>query len=373
MSVANMNIATDEVDARLEELWATPWSGRTQPARERLLAEGERVVAPKLRGRLASAADATVQRDSSLRALQQGLESARDQDVKERPTVEPGFFRFPEGAAFARLDALFRPHWQRPITRPQDLAFRDAFDEALARLQLVELAVVTGYVPLDAVRQRTRAELMTLLWPPAAREYLRTYDFLGVRFLAARVEIDLRLPAVSPPVSNPRAAVRYATFLSQLETWHKDPNVDEWLGFLDDYVEYDDEPSDVERFLRTGKIRAKDDRRADRFQRLAAGADRVLQLLADLFNVLPENERPLFGIYHAYWMQKLFGYSFDDDKRRYVKSAADDWSTLLMGRAFVTDTMSTPIEQQLVTTRVEQLKDASAFWKVTREFLEMHL
>jgi hypothetical protein len=48
---------------------------------------------------------------------------------------------------------LFRAYsLASPITDRSEIAFRHSFDQAMDELQLLELAVETGYLPLDAVR-----------------------------------------------------------------------------------------------------------------------------------------------------------------------------------------------------------------------------
>lgn len=366
----------DEVKARLDDLWDLPWAGESDQARARLVDEGKRALAtPDVRrGRSTVAGGAASKSDPDIAVLRASLAATPTTGTAAaNPEVEQ--FRFPAmTGALSRVSKLFRSHREEPITNVEELAFRNSFDEALGRLQLLELAVVTGYLPLEVVRTRAREELIVLLWPSAARQYLRIYDYLGVRFLAARVGVELGLPAVDPPAPDASAAVRYATFLSQISAWHEDPDVDEWLGFLDDYVEYEDEQADVDHFLRTGLLPDKSNlATAARFQRLAIGAERVLALLADLHNVLEPRERPLFGVYHAYWMAKLFGYKFDERRGRFVYDSDRNWSACLKGRALETVTVPRPVRMSRRKELAAHRADAGALWKETKALLERHV
>src|SRR5579862_6350246 len=65
-----------------------------------------------------------------------------------------------------RLATVLRPHYayKGAITSPIEIETRDALDHALTLPQLYELAVQTGYLPSDAIKQPARDILGGLLW-----------------------------------------------------------------------------------------------------------------------------------------------------------------------------------------------------------------
>lgn len=234
------------------------------------------------------------------------------------------------------ISKIFRPHWEKAVDDQDEIEIRDAFDEALSLLQLQELSVETGYLPLEALRAEARKAIVELLWPKGGRRFVETYDYLAVRYLARRVGVELGLKEVTPPAIDDSADVQFATFLSQHHLWYDDEGLDWWLGLLDDYVpgdelgEYEDEA--FHRYLTTGKFpkEAEDSEYiTERFQQRTDGLYKFLQLLSGLFSTLPRKTWSRYGLMYVYWMAKFFGHELTE--KGYVRDADRyDWSRAVM-------------------------------------------
>ena len=203
-----------------------------------------------------------------------------------------------------------RSHFDDPIgiRDETEIKFRESFDRLLDELQLLELAVACGYLPLETVRPSAEAEFEAFLRPyVAAREYLETYDFVLVRFLAARLDIDLRLDPVTPPGVNSRAAVRFASFLAGYSEFAASPDIVTFTTLLDDFtlVGAVDAP-----FLRhhlespAGGLTSTVE---DTLTRAATGFIEFVQVLGDFFIQLDEDQHALFGCAYSYWLSHFFG------------------------------------------------------------------
>jgi hypothetical protein len=257
---------------------------------------------------------------------------------------------------FTTLDAVFAPHWEREPGQ-EDMKIRDSFDYALGQMMLTELAVETGYVTLDVVRDVVRRELTMLLWSPGARRYLMTYDYVPVRFLAARVGIDLGLPAVDPPKPNEKAEVRFATFLSHHQRWSTDPTIDQWLGFLDDYVEVEGEQLMFAEFLRR-----EGEAPRQRFTTLLVGVEHFLRSLANLFSLLDPDEVPHFGLVYAYWIARFYGMRLGKDGT--YRQVDINWDAEVRGSPLFEDTDGHGLNDDL-----EVILRA---WRRIQEFVKAH-
>jgi hypothetical protein len=222
-----------------------------------------------------------------------------------------------------QLATVLRAHFNDPITDEEEQDTRDALDEALTVPQLYELAVQTGYLPAEEVRRPARRILKDLLWSAPARGFVATYDYVAVPMLAARVGVS-GLGPVQPPQTDPNSALRFAGFLAHLRAFHADQGIQTWTGFLDDYIQEKNEQDKLWRYLRgerqTGPARSA---------QLLGGCQLFVASLAGAFHVLDDDELGRFGLIHAYWLQKFFGYKLDD--RGYVKNvalwgASDSWA-----------------------------------------------
>jgi hypothetical protein len=217
-------------------------------------------------------------------------------------------------AGLAGLDSAaqrryLRSHYTDPagITSQAEMRLRESFDQALEGLQLLELAVACGYLPLETVRTAAAGEYTTLLAGPAARQYLVTYDFAPVRFLAARLGIDLALRPVTPPAVNPRAALRYAVLLAVHSEFTASGPVERFTMLLDDYrfAGLIDAPF-FKRQLASADWPLAGAQQAV-FAELCVGLLLFVTLLGDFFLQAEPAERPLFGCLYAYWLGHFFG------------------------------------------------------------------
>lgn len=243
------------------------------------------------------------------------------------------------------LNAVFRPHWERkPTKRAEKL--RASFDAALTPLMLLELAIATGYVNSADVSGRAQAEFQRLLLSAPARQYLDSYDYVGVRYLAARLRWDLDLDAVRPPQPI-EAPTLFASFLAQFRDWYEDDDLDTWLNFLDDFVVLDNEANRFRRYLRMGQ-RPQDEEAAARFDDLLGGLDAFLRNLYDILGVIPEKSRAMFGLVHVYWIAGFFGYELEDGQ--YVQDYID-WSPAIAASPLVTAAGRSMWDASLATIR----------------------
>jgi len=203
----------------------------------------------------------------------------------------------------AELSKVLRLHYKEGnIKDREEMNIRDAFDDALTIPQLYELAVQTGYLPQDSVRKPARSILTNLLWSDGARNFVQGYDYVAIPMLAARVGISGLGPA-NPPGPNPNASLRFAGFLAHLRAFYEDEEIDTWIAFLDDYIVEDNEQDLVWEFLRRRRKKAP-----TRIHDLLNGCQRFVTSLASAFNILSDEELGPYGLIHAYWLQKFFGY-----------------------------------------------------------------
>ena len=220
-----------------------------------------------------------------------------------------------------KLQQMLRCHAGTKVTDPQEIAVRDSLDYALAHLMLLELAVETGYLPLELIRDDARRELASLLWSSGAQQFICYYDYVTIEYLGRRLDIA-GIRNVAPPLINPEASTRFAIFLAQFTDWVKDKGLRSWLSFLDDYVEYPGEQEDFRSYL-GGEVTT----RSERFSRLLYGIQRFLLSLSNLFCVLKPSERAIFGLFYSYWMAKFFGYELDEDG--YKQTTQQSWAEIL--------------------------------------------
>jgi hypothetical protein len=224
-----------------------------------------------------------------------------------------------------RLSKVLRIHFlDGDVDDEEEMNTRDALDQALTLAQLYELAVQTGYLPERCVRKPARDILTGLLWSGPARRFVRAYDYLAVPMLAARVGKS-GFTITNPPDPNPKAALRFAGFLAHLRAFHTDERIDLWVGFLDDYLIADNEQDLVWEFLR-GRRKTPPRRIGD----LLTGCQLFVTSLSSAFHILSDHELGPYGLMHAYWLQKFFGYKRNGEGQ-FVKNAkewgeADSWA-----------------------------------------------
>jgi hypothetical protein len=237
------------------------------------------------------------------------------------------------------LTHRFAPHWPDEEFTEAEQTFRDSFDEALTVLQLLELAVETGYLTLEAIRPTARAEIVALLWASPARQFLDTYDYWTVRFIADRVGVDLGLPKLAPPQPDPTGEMHFGAFLALISEWTVDADLDAWLGLLDGYMLQDADDEDYSEadafyeFLTTGEL-PDEANLGDvlRYFSLARGAFKFLFQLCGTLRPMQKRERFFFLSFFAYELSKFFGYELKE--RGYVATEEGGWDAIGDASAF---------------------------------------
>lgn len=263
-----------------------------------------------------------------------------------------------------KLQHILRSHGEgNDVHDREEIAVRDSLDYALAHLMLLELAVETGYLPLELIRDDARRELSMLLWSEGAQQFVRYYDYVTIEYLARRVGITGVRNVVPPPV-NSEASIRFAIFLAQFADWVEDKALRSWLGFLDDYVAYDEEQSDFRSYL-LGEVT----NRSERFSQLLYGIQRFLLSLSNLFGILKPSERARFGLFYSYWMAKFFGYKLKEDG--YQASAQQSWAKIIQKHPefLLPPTSSDQIRSAMRELLIQQIATIQEAWNVTCELV----
>lgn len=267
------------------------------------------------------------------------------------------------------IAAALRPHWERAVKSEDENELRESLDSALEYLQLLELAVETGYLPLEAIQPEAQRIFEAVLWSEPAQEFAKAYDYIGVQYLAKRIGFDLLTTKRMPTRPDDRGAMRFATFLDHHRHWLQDEFIDEWLKFLDDYVEYRGESDEFYEFLEGNQTTAP-----KRFRRLAEGGRRSIRMLSDLFGTLNDVERPRFGRFYGYWLAKLFAFEYENGSyRRNSKfwDVGDSWAVALTkNAAFDMPTAdSEDIRGRMRAVLTNQVQLLDAVWRETRNFV----
>jgi hypothetical protein len=238
----------------------------------------------------------------------------------------------------SRLSRILRAHFEGggPVENDKEIKTRDAFDQALTVPQLYELAVQTGYLPEESIRKPARTILTDLLWSEPARRFVLAYDYVSVPMLANRVGIS-GVASTKPPEPNPNASLHFAGFLAHLRAFHTDEHIQAWVRFLDDYVVEHDEQNRLWEYLREERQKAP-----RRTGELLTGCQVFVLSLASAFQILSDDELGLFGLMHAYWLQKFFGYK--RDRRGLFVKDVDLWGrTDSWARTIATSSRLVPV------------------------------
>src|SRR5262245_44669502 len=94
---------------------------------------------------------------------------SRLQDISSGPWHAQSLLARETLPAMSPQDAhrFLRPHYEDPqgIRDREEIRFRESFDQLLEELQLLELAVACGYLPVDVVRSAALSEFETFLVP----------------------------------------------------------------------------------------------------------------------------------------------------------------------------------------------------------------
>jgi hypothetical protein len=301
-----------------------------------------------------------------------GEYEARLADIQEGPWRDQSAFARQKLQAMSEADAAryFRDHRNSRIQDPEEIEFRESFDQALEELQILELALGSGYLPLDVVRPYATSEFAALLSHAAARRYLKIYDFVPVRFLAARLGIDINVAPVrsdrpvTPPPINAKAGLRFATFLALHSQFVASEAVEAFTELLDDYIFWD--RINARFFLShlgspSSSLTAEQQRV---WQTLCVGSVEFLELLGDLFLQLEKEERPLYGCMYAYWLSHFFGLRRGTSGyERQGISFEDLDSRALLG--ILGDTSD--VEQKRLRSRIDTIRET---WSATRQLVE---
>ena len=301
------------------------------------------------------------------------------------------------------LKRLFRPHWEEAVTDKKEQGLRDAFDEAVTTLQLLELGIETGYYDAEVLRPVVLAKFEELFWTPATIDFLDYYDYIGVRFLAARYDYALgNFPRLDPPAPDLNAGLRFASFLDIFAQFYEDQDTKLFLKFLDDFVitQLNGQPirerSFFRQYLRSEQLESRANKLLPRFRKLSRGFYKTVLWLNDIVKVVRASAdkalsadvkvAPLtaadksFAMFFSYWLAKLFGFSLE--KTGY-EARGTNWAALAKDhplrllsdsgyevRPEAEDALN---ENELKTIRElleKRLDTLRAIWKTAKEEIE---
>jgi hypothetical protein len=226
-----------------------------------------------------------------------------------------------------RLAATLKWHGRAEGPSRREQQVRDSFDDALAYLELLELAIETNYLPQEQVAEDAQRYFLSILWSEPAQKFVRMYDYTAVETLAARLRIH-GLSARPVPEVDSRGAAHFASFIATHVEIETVPDCQKWLGFMDDYVAEEDEQDDFYEFLRSGALPP-----SQRYETFINGASNFVVMLADFLEPLPTDLTARFGAFYSYWLAKMFG--FELSRRGYVRNrelweAGDSWARALI-------------------------------------------
>jgi hypothetical protein len=186
-----------------------------------------------------------------------------------------------------------------PVTNRTSLRLRGSLDSAFTHLQLIELAIRTGYLPVDSVHDFARRDLAHMLSFQPAHRFAVVYQYDPVVHLAGRMEIGGLSGAVAPAVDDGNA-IRFAGFLASLYQIEASAFVAEWRRVAENHMATGWQ-SEYLNFL-AGRSESKPRRLAQ----VLGGVREFIVTLADFFRSLPAAEQPPFALFYRYWLQKLF-------------------------------------------------------------------
>jgi hypothetical protein len=166
---------------------------------------------------------------------------------------------------------ILRSHKEAPFSSSVDIAIRDAVDDTLGRLMLLELGFEIGVLDheKDATLLTSIRGLPELFGSSAFVRYLDAYLYFSVRCVAGRLNLpmttspaanepesdfnELPAPWPSPPAIPERLhqeTLDATTWMISSETLTTGGNVLEALKFLDDFVLFQSEQNEYELWLR---------------------------------------------------------------------------------------------------------------------------
>jgi hypothetical protein len=232
---------------------------------------------------------------------------ARLADITSGPWREQSTMAREKLPTMTEEDARRYFRYHDVVIREPELSFRESFDKALEELQIIELAICSGYLPLELVRPHATSEFQALLHHAAARRYVTLYDLASVRFLAARFDTPIADTSLKPPPINSRAGLRFAAFLAVHSDFVVNPAIKLFTQMMDDYrFEGSIDAPFLVSHLRTPSASLTDTQRRI-VQTACLGLVEFLQVLGALFRQLERDEQPLYGCVYAYWLGHFFG------------------------------------------------------------------
>lgn len=262
---------------------------------------------------------------------------------------------------------LFRSHYQEGIYDQDEIDFRESFDQALEELQLLELAVVSGYLPLAVVSDAATTEMEMLLRSAAARAYVVTYDFVPVRFLAARLGLDFGWASVQPPHVDPLAGLRYATFLAVHSDFIASEPISVFTMLMDDYLFSETVNAAFFKAYLAETGKRPDGALQPTLDELRTGLVQFIQMLGDLFLQLRDAERALYGCVYGYWLSHFFGIRRTEGGYEQLGVSFGDVARSPLLLATSVDREVARAEQLRIADRVAMLRDV---WTATRNLIE---
>jgi len=248
---------------------------------------------------------------------------------------------------------ILRAHWEKAVEDPKERKIRASLDEALTTLELWELAVSSGYLPLEAIRAPARAAFVELFWSEGARAFTKYYGYATIPMLATRVGVKFGPKQVTPPKPIQSRGQRFASFLAEIRAWDSDIDLQKWLHFLDGFRPKNlPKPGSHLKKLLQGE--APPPAYLDYLSSLVSGAQMYRLRLSEFAETLEAQERPLYGSFFAYLLARFHGYLGGPNG---FQPAKTNWSAEF-GRAFDED----EFQGKLTVT-------LQGFWSETLEFL----
>jgi hypothetical protein len=313
-------ISHNELLARVADLQRGPWAIKGRRA--------VRILAPTTNFSLFDNADSRI----SLETLAQTL-------TPEDRLRESHFDELLNSSAARERDR--EPRRRRVVT---------SLHYALTELTLLDLAVATGYLPVDTIRDQARTAVVRLLWSHAARRFVESRNYVGVKALTNRLGLEWFEPVRIPEPARD-SSVQFAMLLDHYRAWLEDKLVQEWVAFEEQYLR----PDDVEELMSLlGHGRRR--RGTAQLRRVAVGFERALIMLADLFAAHEDGNdiHALFGLVHLSELERLFSRPLLTD----APETAPTWMDL--ARLAVVDTGETvepysPENARFVSFQVRQL------------------
>jgi hypothetical protein len=186
-------------------------------------------------------------------------------------------------------------------TESEDLKHtQSSLEDAIVYLQIVNLALETGYLPREELGGSLQKHVDLIFTPEPARRRTHPDFYLRSRPIVARLNLERFLGHRKAPTES-NSAVHFASFLAADRALERDPYCAAWNRFLfgsgKEYAEF-------RTFLRSGSPP-----RTRRQMTLVFGGQRFASMLADFFVTLPGSVRPRFGALYGDQLSYFLGES----------------------------------------------------------------